>query len=81
MFRIDRWQWVMRFGFFALFVMMLLYAAVVMWTDRNLDMVLTAFKEAPVDVPIWLVAIMVFVFGELMVVFDIVVEILKLLST
>lgn len=49
-----------------------------LWTDRNLDFWVSYFKGQPVDVPLWLSAVVSFFFNGIIVGLNILAEIARL---
>jgi hypothetical protein len=49
------------------------------WTDSNLDWLLTMIKGQPVDVPMWISVIFSILFNGILLAFNIIVELLKLI--
>jgi ABC-type sulfate transport system permease component len=64
-------------------VIMLLLVVVILsimirWTDSNLDWLLTFLSGKPINVPIWLSAVVTFVANAACFVFNIVISLLRL---
>lgn len=50
------------------------------WTDRNLDFVVSHFKGQPTDVPMWLSALATIILNALALAFNVACEIIRLVK-
>lgn len=65
-------------GLVLIIVLIVLLCSMVGWTDSNLDWLVSKISGQPKDVPTWISALVTFIGNGFALVFNVVIEILKL---
>lgn len=69
---------ILNLGLTGILIMIGLLLAVSVWTERSLEFVLSALKGSPINIPYWLSVIITLIFNTVAVVFNIIVELIRI---